>query len=219
MSTFTDDCPWPKDDDRLFEKEGEGDCAERAGSKPLDEILESLQPDLDYRYREGYYDAGVRLAANVGDQSGLIFPMLFCFRHFVELSLKSLIETYAGLVDVTLSKELLHQHELAKLWTEARRLIEAAESGAGEGDATLDNVERCVRELHEADKRSTLFRYATDETGDSVEARLPKTEIGQFLKTMENIESFFEACRAQAEVWQEWKNEMETEYRSDEPGW
>lgn len=216
MSTLGDDSPWPQDEDRLFEEDEDG---ERPSSEPFDEILESLRPNLDYRYREGYYDAGVCLAASVGARSGLIFPMLFCFRHFVELSLKSLIATYASLADVTPSEKLLRKHDLAKLWTEARRLIEAAESGGGEGDATLANVERCVHELDEADKRSTLFRYATDEAGDSVEGRLPKTEIAQFLKTMANIESFFEGCCAQAEAWQEWKNEMEAEYRRDEPGW
>lgn len=215
MSASDDSSPWPRAKDRLFV---EGERARHADSQPFDEILESLRPDLDCTYREGYYDAGVCLASSMGDRSGLIFPMLFCFRHFVELSLKSLIETYASLVGVTPSKKLLRQHDLAKLWTEARRLIEEADSITGEGDSTLGNVERCVRELNEVDKSSTLFRYAKDKEGDSTEADLPKTDIGQFLKTMENIESFFVACRTQVEVWQEWKNEMEAEYRA-ECGW
>ncbi|MGB2985391.1 MAG: hypothetical protein WBE26_05860, partial [Phycisphaerae bacterium] len=171
-----DDFPWPSKDDRLFEKARVHTGAASTGSPEFDGILESLRPELAYFYREGYYEAGQVLASHMwqSDAAIVLYPTLYCFRHYVELSIKSLIGLYAGLEDDLVKPDLHKRHGLTKLWNEARALIEKAEGDEGKDDGTLNSVERCLNELNEVDCNSQLFRYPSDPNGESFEHRLPR---------------------------------------------
>lgn len=211
------DFSWPSEKDQLFVKPKSTEHAESKRSPEFESILESLKPQLASSYREGYYEAARTLSQHIYNdgRSDVVYPMLYCYRHFVELSIKSLILVYAKLQDDEVTIPLESEHSLGKLWNEAKRLIQQAESSVRKDDATLRSVERCISEFNQVDKNSQLFRYATDKQGDSVEARLPEVDLQQLVTTMENLHSFFDGCEMQAEVWQEWKDEMEEYYRSD----
>lgn len=213
--------PWPSEKDQLFVKPKSTEHAESKRSPEFESILESLKPELESSYREGYYEAARTLSQHICNdgRSDVVYPMLFCYRHFVELSTKSLILVYAKLQDDEVRITLPREHSLGKLWNEAKRLIKQAEPSDRKDDATLRNVERSITELNQVDKNSQLFRYATDKQGDSVESRLPKPDLQQFVTTMENLHSFFAGCEMQAEVWQEYKDEMEAYYRPDYEYW
>lgn len=212
-----DDHPWPKKSDRLFAERPQAKPSRATGSIALDQVLESMYPEPDYRYRAGYYEAAQVLASELAEcgHSDLYFPMLYCYRHFLELSVKSLIHVYARLQDAKVRISLHREHNLAKLWNEAKRLIQQAEPNARKDDETLRNVGRCINELNQVDKNAQLFRYATDNWGDTATTSLPRLELEQLATTMENLHAFFDGCRTQAEVWQEWKEEMADHYRAD----
>lgn len=193
--------PWPTKKDRLFVRPSKPDepPPELDG---FESLLKSLGPDLGYAYREAYFRAGEILAHAwlEDDRNGYLkYPMLFCFRHFVELSLKAIIEVYCELLECEPGIAVEKAHGPMKLWNEAKRLMDEAVPNTGTGNETSRNVERCLNELHQVDRDSQLFRYPTSKDGQSVEARLPRVDVDRFFATMRHLEALFFGCQAQAE--------------------
>lgn len=214
-----DDFPWPKESDRVFAQRPKAKPSQSTGSLEFDEILESMRPDPDYYYRAGYYEAAQVLATELSESehSDLYYPMLYCFRHYVELSLKSLLKSYAKLVDEEVRGNFVKTHALMKLWNEVNRVMDKAAREDRKDDGTLKVVERSLNDLHQVDCSSQTFRYATDTSGKTMQERLAPVDLAQFTTTMKSLHSFFEGCQAQADVWQEWKDEAEAIARSEMP--
>ena len=202
---------WPSAKGRLFAKKARNKAAK--GDDPIDFLMAGLKPKLDYYYREGYYEA----ACILGDymtQDGfdtLLYPMLFNLRQYLELSLKCLIETYAHcckLDGIELQVADFQHHNLMKLWREATRVMRLASKQDEAEEETLKNVERNINEFNQMDKTSQLFRYPVDAKGQSVERRLPKVSLNDLRKTMDGLHAFFDGCKAEADTWVEYLDEM-----------
>jgi hypothetical protein len=86
----------------------------------------------------------------------LVWPIVFCYRHYVELALKDLVRTLVDFDFVAAVEKPLREHRLPELWNIVRQACERL--------AVLD--ER-IRELDERDPRSFAFRYATTKGGAS----------------------------------------------------
>ena len=151
-----DEHAWPRESDQLFAQRPKPQPEKSTGSPTFDSVLESMRPAPDYCCREGYYQAAQVLARELGESrySGLYFPMVYCFRHYVELSLKSLIQVYSDLTDEEVKKKLQKQHGLMRLWNKAKQLIGKAGPRNRRDDDTLTNVERCITELNTVDESS-----------------------------------------------------------------
>lgn len=81
-----------------------------------------------------------------------IYPCLFCFRHYVELTLKDTLWHYnrsGAEVDVM---ALNDEHNLACLWDKLLPLV-------GKKEEKIHNVGRLIHELSDVDKSGTAFRY------------------------------------------------------------
>jgi hypothetical protein len=75
-------------------------------------------------------DAALQLAEYVCDagrgQDFLVYPIVYLYRHHIELALKSIINVACFVVDYTLTKKDLYtldHHDLAELWKLARPLL------------------------------------------------------------------------------------------------
>lgn len=82
-----------------------------------------------------------------------ISPCLFCFRHYVELTLKDTLWHYSRLgyeIDVTALNE---EHNLASLWGKLLSLIDRKSND-------FRNIGRLIHELSDIDKSGTIFRYS-----------------------------------------------------------
>ena len=92
----------------------------------------------------------------------LFFPVAFLYRHCLELKLKDLI--WIGIHRRFFSrakvKPVLDQHNLAKLWTLVRRLLEDRWPNADPGP--LRGIEAVINQFHEADPSGQVFRYERD---------------------------------------------------------
>jgi hypothetical protein len=115
------------------------------------------------RYIISYREAAEALTAHVmqgGVSDLLVFPILFAYRHWLELELKSLItlgQRWRG-EDI----KPMRTHKLGVLWPLARAAIEAT---FPDDPADLDTVASIVDELAAVDPASTSFRYARDRKG------------------------------------------------------
>ncbi|AXF78977.1 hypothetical protein LU604_26110 (plasmid) [Erwinia tracheiphila] len=124
------------------------------------------------------YTEGYRLAADIlirhidetaRDQDLLVYPVVFLYRHHIELQIKQVTE---------LARRVLREndprgsvrgtHNLNTLWADARGLLLQADDTLASSNFTL--VSTVVKALNEVDLRATGFRYArTSEGGRSLE--------------------------------------------------
>jgi hypothetical protein len=117
----------------------------------------------EQRYISSFLEAGNTLsyqAIHGGIQDLLVFPVLFAYRHWLELRLKSLI---------VLGKQWHEEpakpptgHRLQCLWPKARVAIEAA---FPDDSTDLDALSAVISELSQVDPESQTFRYARNRKG------------------------------------------------------
>lgn len=124
-------------------------------------------------YTEGYRRAADILIRHIDetarDQDFLVYPVVFLYRHHIELQIKQV---------TGLARQLLRRddspgsdkvtHNLNSLWEAARKLLLQADETLT--PSSFRRVSSVIRALNEADLRATGFRYArTREGGRSLE--------------------------------------------------
>jgi hypothetical protein len=141
----------------------------------------------------GYKEAGdllaERAAADASRRDFLVYPAVFVYRQFVELSLKYLIATYGPRVGVG---PLWRTHKLGLLWTmfaEVLRLY--GHEDADEGDAAAAGV---VAAFDAADPKSSSFRFPVDTDGSPVPVLHDAIDLDGLRDVMEGLDSYFSGC-------------------------
>lgn len=113
---------------------------------------------------QGYREAAdllTEIATSGRNNDMLVFPIIFLYRHAIELHLKAIIHNGQALYDeATGSRMPLERvHNLAGLWRNVRAMMVAIEPDCEENDLNLPKVEALILELHELDERGTAYRY------------------------------------------------------------
>jgi hypothetical protein len=126
---------------------------------------------VDFGYTSGFRQAGLRLAEHVcetaSDQDVLVYPIVYLYRHHIELVLKSIVEVAAALLDRELTepdRRTLGGHDLSRLWDTTRPLLNpvcALVPHPPFPDDDLQGIDSYIRQLHEHDPDGQRFRYAT----------------------------------------------------------
>lgn len=116
-------------------------------------------------YAFAYKDAAdglVEAMANrqVSLDSG-IYPLLFLYRHSLELQFKLMLNSARALTGK--EPKIYDKHPLMPLWSELRHLLK--ELGLERSDANANAVHEFIRQLNDADPDSMAFRYATTKSG------------------------------------------------------
>lgn len=175
---------WPKKGDRLLRASNDWDNCVEFSVNPLSRHVHIWS---------GYVRAGAALVEQCEraplDRHSLIYPILFDYRHALELAMKWIIDTYGRYVDVRLNEDE-RDHDLWHLWGYCKQVITALGS-AGEKDNALRAVEQIVKDFHDLDKSSMAFRYPTKKDGATI--RLPDTSINlqNIKEVMESVDHFF----------------------------
>lgn len=92
----------------------------------------------------------------------LIYPIVFLYRHYLELSLKEIIWYGCRLTDQPRGGRRFH-HRLDKLWEECVPLV--LEIWPNTEQAQMRVVESCIAEFMRLDPASFAFRYPTAKDG------------------------------------------------------
>jgi hypothetical protein len=170
---------WPKENDHLF--------IESAWA--YDAHIVSDPGERFYRMPMGYKRAGDILidqaATDVVDRPNVIYAALFCYRQFIELSLKRLIEKFGkGRV-----YKPRNTHDLSHLWERFMSIIDDRDSNEWIG---LDTVQRVVAEMHDADQKSDGFRFPTGTDGTPFAFGDRGIDLSNVREVMQGLENFFE---------------------------
>jgi len=187
----------------------------------------SVRGANEYSYAEGYRRAGRVLADHViqsrWDTDFLVYPIIFLYRHYVELQLKRLIPDAAFLSGHSLRdtdrKALSGSHSLNEVWKILEPILqELATGGFGITQEEIEATDSYTQQIHSVDEGSFSFRYLNTKSGaPSIDKdKLPHLNIGVFAEAMEKLtgylfglgEAFHDAVQTKCEM----EDEARAEY-------
>ncbi len=175
--------PWPRPGDEVF---GAGEdwqmdaCVNWGGGWTL--------------YAIGYRNAGDalvdRVAQDRGEADALVYPIVFCYRQYLELLLKDTLAEARRYYRI--DKAFDNTHPLMGHWRPLRKLLETRWPNNPE---PLDAVEDNLRQFDEVDEGSFAFRYATSKKGEpSLPDKMRNINLRNLAEVVARIGTFLEAC-------------------------
>lgn len=151
-------------------------------------------------YNEGYKVAARELTADFSDRlvhekDALVFPIIFLYRQYIELTLKDLIRELDNKLSYTRDDKILTQHKLLPLWDAA---IKQYNLFLTEENITLiftskSNKERIiVNQFNQIDEDSFSFRYASDKNGNECLEGVKYISVNNFKNKIEQVVAYLE---------------------------
>lgn len=120
------------------------------------------------------------------DRDCLVFPIIFNYRHFIELSLKYLIASYGHTVGVDANWA---SHDVAFLWSEFLKVLNGY--GIDDPDQTNPVVARIIMEFAKVDPKSYSYRYPVDIQGHLIPIAYDELDLEMLADVMGELESYF----------------------------
>lgn len=151
---------------------------------------------------EGYMKAGAALVDECErsdfrlDRHELAYPILFCYRHALELAMKWVIGRYGHYAPI--SPDDYRHHNLWELWMACKTII--LDVGSDGENGALHAVERVVKDFHELDKGSFSFRYSTDKKGMVISLPDVSFDLANIKDIMEGMNNFFTGVDGQLDA-------------------
>lgn len=211
-------------------KEEFGSCTDYKDYKPI--LLEeggsyygqsvvgySYSLEKFYPYVKAYSESAEyfhkQICENTCLKDVLFIPMCYLYRNAIELSLKEILFEECSFTSQEALKQISNKkHSLLGLWNLIKDEIEE-HADAPEGDTTMLNVEKYIIQLHNVDGSSDKFRYPTNKHLDFHFKNKKKFDFENVNKFFGNLAYFLSAVNTMMSVHNEWKAEMEAEYRSE----
>lgn len=158
---------WPRKGDRLF----------ASGSRTRLNAFLGQTHRRKHAYISDYRRAAEVLFAHVDeterDQDTLLFPLVFVWRHHLEIQLKNIIELGRYVLGEAGGFKLTGTHDVKKLWEEARRIILAYPHSPPPEPEHIEAMNAMTDDLADLDEKSDGFRYPKDSRGNPTLAGAP----------------------------------------------
>lgn len=207
--------PWPQEGDQLF-IEGD-DWYHNA----IVHFLADKAGELDL-YILGYKEGGDRLVQSSMEsrahQDALVYPTVFLYRQYLELSLKQLIREGNRLLETPFKWGLVGfptepwSHNLLELWDRAcidlLQEISADYEDLQISDQDLAIVRDLLAQFVEQDPGSYAFRYPTDKMNAPSFPDLHVINVRNLAEVMAKISVFFDGAATALSVHLDLKREM-----------
>lgn len=192
MVRGNDDLPdhWPRMADHLFAQ----NCW------AFDASLSTFRGERMYRMKKASRNAGDLLVAHTADNAherdNLVWPIVFCYRQYIELALKDVIAIYGPKADPRIEPNW-NTHKLGELWKPYKQILLAITS---DDIPEVLAVEACIAEFDEIDVKSYAFRFPNDKKGEQVDIPLDFMDLYNLQCVMESIYAFFDATESALDV-------------------
>lgn len=175
-----------------------------------------VTPDKWDTYAEGYKKAGDIAVQYVIDnkwyQDFLIFPIVFLYRHYLELRLKELLVVSSMLLDQEVSVPT--HHDLVLLWKQVRPNLERVWRDE-QSRHNHDRIGERLEELSNADLRSFGFRYPVDTKGEPTLVGLVHINLKHLRDVIQGISTILDGSSIGMGEYLNAKQEIMAEYRAD----
>ena len=171
---------WPRKGDRLIRN-----CPNWNQGGEFSEDINSRHVHIS----DGYMIAAKILIDNceAGNpkKHSLIYPILFNYRHAIELEMKWIIRIYGQ--HSTAKIDDFRHHNLLKLWNLCKSII----IEIGSEDEAMQVVEQVVKDFHELDRSGQVFRYYSSKNGIPVSLPDYPIDLQNIRDVMEGVANFF----------------------------
>jgi len=135
-------------------------------------------------------DLAVRHCAEVrGDRNVLVYPIIFNYRQFIELSLKYQLATHGGPVGIEANWST---HKLDRLWGDFERMLELY--GTPDPDEADPIVASVIAQFAKIDPKSDAYRYPVDQKGNPLPVALAATHLPNLSDVMQAVAGYFNGC-------------------------
>jgi len=118
----------------------------------------------------------------------LTLPSLFCYRHAIELALKSNLTSFGRAFRITIPAEIEKNHDLERHWECFEKLLHIVYTP--DDAETISAAREVVMDFHLWDRKSDAFRYATDRKGNTINLKEYDIDLENLRNTMEAFENF-----------------------------
>lgn len=119
----------------------------------------------------------------------LVFPIIFNYRQFLELSLKYQLATFGPAVEI---KPNWTSHDLARLWAEFLAML--GQYGTEDPDEVDPVVEGIILEFAKIDPGSYSYRYPVDRQGNAVPVSYSDLHLPTLADVMQGVGGYFAGC-------------------------
>lgn len=181
---------WPRSGDRLFVPGNPGRDAEIAGQAG----------ERMYRMKVAFKNTADLLVShteeNVHERSNLVWPIVFCYRQYIELTLKDIIARHGHGVEPPI-EPIWTMHELGTLWKHCRSIMDAILV-----EITIDEMPEIramtsiIIEFERVDAGSYAFRFPTDTKGRQIEIPIDSIDLVHLRGVMEGVFTFLDASES-----------------------
>lgn len=169
--------------------------------------------DRWYVYATGYRRAADIVVANVTtqlrDQDFLVYPIMFLYRQYLELTIKSLIRSAWRLLDEEES-DPLRSHDINRYWGVCQALLVRISPGGLA--AVLEDTGRLIAEFCEHDPASDAFRYPESAKREPTLSNLEKVNLRNVQVVMGKIADLLDGADAMIDAYMDSKAEMRFYY-------
>ena len=125
------------------------------------------------------------------ERESLIFPILFLYRHYLELQLKYFISTYGHHAGV---EPDWNNHDLSTLWHRFKEIYDEFGGKEGDPDDAYSTVKKIVAQFAKMDPRSFSYRYPCDKKGRKVPIAYNNLDMETLKDVMNGVSGFFSGC-------------------------
>ena len=119
----------------------------------------------------------------------VICPLVFLWRHYIEIRLKEIIISASALLGKPPSKKAEKTHNLDVLWRQSRVLLEKI---LNPNKRDLARVESIINQFREHDPTSQGFRYAKDREGNPTAPTKTQINVSNLNRQMKQFAKFLE---------------------------
>ncbi|MDO8417286.1 MAG: hypothetical protein Q7S87_13855 [Agitococcus sp.] len=166
-------------------------------------------------YAEGYKEAGDLLVRQIGEtrtgQDTLVYPIIFLYRQYLELMLKSLIQDARKLQDIDTPIPL--NHKILDLWKLCHQLL--VKISPDDAVKELEHINRLIGEFSKIDPTSMAFRYPQDKEGNPSLPGITHINLRVVGEVIGKISVILNGSSMQISEYLSIKAELESEYRHD----
>lgn len=173
------DPKWPSPDDELFKEDEDWWNTAIVGQSGGVSLI-----------ADGFLQAGDLLVEHVAstqmDQDSLVYPIMFSYRHYLELKLKTVIVDARSLLGHCGAYPT--GHNLWKLWRECRPMLDEI---FPESNEPHDVVEANIKAFMKVDPTSTAYRYDVGKDGKPIETQKDRVPLANVAHVMEGLGNLF----------------------------
>lgn len=159
--------------------------------------------EVNHAYKVGFRTAALQLTEQMCEQpinqDSIIYPIVYLYRHHVELMLKDIFRLAADLLEVSISggqEKHLGRHDLAQLWSMVRPMLDPIcekEGGKPLPVADLEGIDAYMGQLNAHDPKGESFRYARSRDATrTLGSDLVHINIRSFATEMEKLADYLD---------------------------